>query len=210
MNTASSVAISLQASNICFAYVELFHITCHSTPGLEALSLPCPLVLFPLPQLIAQSVTLESYAPLILGNAPCCLVNLWCHQQQPRRRHPEQMDSNASEMKATRAADHSHVDSWWSWAHSKPAEKVTICCSAGNFGCLEISGTCWSLTIYPPFYSHPCLVWLWITPLPVSSKEQGTASPRCLVKLYLWHSECETGVYVYRSFVFTVFASLLK
>lgn len=103
MNTASSVAISLQASNICFAYVELFHTTCHSIPGLEALSLPCPLVLFPLPQLIAQSVTLESYAPLILGNAPCCLVNLWCHQQQPRRRHPKQMGSQASEMKAGRS-----------------------------------------------------------------------------------------------------------
>lgn len=69
-----SVTTALQASNIYFAYIELFNITYRSSPGFEVLSLACPLVLFPLPQLIAQSVMLESYTQPILGNAPCCLV----------------------------------------------------------------------------------------------------------------------------------------
>lgn len=43
-----SVTIALQLSDIYFAYIELFNITYPSSPEFEALSLACPLVLFPL------------------------------------------------------------------------------------------------------------------------------------------------------------------
>lgn len=57
---------------------------------------------------VNSTVMLESYTQALLGNAPCCLVNPWCHQQEWRRRqrrrrwrrrHSKHMDSQAREMK---------------------------------------------------------------------------------------------------------------
>lgn len=99
-------------------------------------------MLFPLPQLIAPSVTLESYTQPILGNAPSCFINPWCHQQEWRRRrrrwrgrHSKRMDSQAREMKpgyVTHAAYHGHIYSWWNLSHWTTAGILTICCSSGN------------------------------------------------------------------------------
>ncbi|KAF2981199.1 hypothetical protein EK904_014550 [Melospiza melodia maxima] len=70
------------------------------------------------------TVMLESYTQPVLGNAPSCLVNPWCHQQEWRRRQEEEEEEGAAFQAygfsgkgneasyVTHAAYHGHIYSW--------------------------------------------------------------------------------------------------
>lgn len=148
---------------------------------------------------------LESYTQPILGNAPSCLVNPWCHQQEWRRRqrrrrkrwrgrHSKHVDSQAKEMKLGTSHMLLIVVIF---AHGEifPTEQrlgfSPFTVPVGIWSSLEISPSCCIFTVPLSQSSSPFpLPQLCCSSCPslVQARNKESHQHLCVVKLKLFHT----------------------